>query len=154
MEGTKHLQKTAPAIGLALLVLAGPLPVWAHHTLKQREEALRYREKYLELTDRIAPTFTLKDVADRTVGLEDFRGRIVILNFVFATCTDVCPLHSELIAELQRKMSAVRDKVQFITSQRIRSSIRPRSSNPTVSSTASTPLDVPDQRSRATDGDA
>jgi protein SCO1 len=106
---------TKPLAMAAVLLAAGAAPALAHHTLKQREEALRGREKYLELTDRVAPAFTLKDADERTVGLEDFRGKVVILNFVFATCTDVCPLHSELIAELQRKMSALRDKVQFIT---------------------------------------
>lgn len=115
MQGPKYLQRIGPVIAIALLALTAPSPVWAHHTLKQREEALRGREKYLELTDRIAPTFRLKDADDRTVRLEDFRGKVVILNFVFATCTDVCPLHSELIADIQRKTSALRDKVQFIT---------------------------------------
>ena len=71
--------------------------------------------KFLELTDRVAPTFTLKDADGRTVHLEDFRGKVVILNFVFASCTDVCPLHSDLIANIQEKMKGVRDKVQFIT---------------------------------------
>ena len=100
---------------IAVGIVAAAAPASAHHTLKQREESLRYREKYLELTDRIAPAFTLKDVDGRTVRLEDFRGKVVILNFVFATCTDVCPLHSDLIADIQRKMSGLRDKVQFIT---------------------------------------
>jgi protein SCO1/2 len=115
MQGPRYLQRIGPAIAVALLALTAPSPVWAHHTLKQREEALRGREKFLELTDRVAPAFTLKDADDRTVGLEDFKGKVVVLNFVFATCTDVCPLHSELIAEIQRKTSALRDKVQFIT---------------------------------------
>jgi protein SCO1/2 len=99
----------------AAIVAAAVAPAFAHHTLKQREEALRYREKYLELTDRIAPAFALENADERTIRLEDFRGKVVILNFVFATCADVCPLHSDLIADIQRKMSALRDKVQFIT---------------------------------------
>ncbi|KAB2916395.1 MAG: SCO family protein [Hyphomicrobiaceae bacterium] len=97
------------------LFAAAAGPVSAHHTLKQREEALRYRENYLELTERPAPAFTLKDADDRTVGLDDFRGKVVILNFVFATCTDVCPLHSDLIADIQKRMKSLRDKVQFIS---------------------------------------
>ena len=97
------------------LLAAAALPSLAHHTLKQKEEALRKRETYLELTARAAPTFALKDADGRTVGLEDFRGKVVIVNFVFASCTDVCPLHSDLIGEIQRKIATHRDKVQFIT---------------------------------------
>jgi len=115
MQSSKYPRKIAPAIALALLALAAPLPVWAHHTLKQKEEALRYRENYLELTDRAAPTFTLENADGRTVRLEDFRGKIVILNFVFAACTDVCPLHSDLIGRVQAKTKALRSKVQFVT---------------------------------------
>lgn len=115
MQGPKYPQNLAPAIGLALLVLAAASPAGAHHTLKQKEEALRYRENYLEVTDRVAPTFTLKDADGRTVRLEDFRGKVVTLNFVFAACTDVCPLHSDLIGRIQGKAKALRSKVQFIT---------------------------------------
>ncbi|NJO34502.1 MAG: SCO family protein [Rhodospirillales bacterium] len=115
MQGPKYLQKMGPVIGLALLALAAPLPVSAHHTLKQKEEALRYRENYLELTDRVALTFRLKDADGQTVRLEDFKGKVIILNFVFAACTDVCPLHSDLIGRLQGETKALRDKLQFIT---------------------------------------
>jgi len=91
----------------------------AHHTLKQMEEALREREHYLQPMDKPAPSFALKDPDGRVVRLEDFRGKIVVLNFIFATCTDVCPLHSELIAKIQEKVNVlpvlVRERVQFIT---------------------------------------
>jgi protein SCO1/2 len=110
------MMKLTTRLLIAIELLAAAVgPVWAHHTLKQKEEALRYRENYLELTDRVAPAFTLQDADGRTVRLEDLRGKVVLLNLVFATCTDVCPLHSDLIADIQRKMGARRDKVQFIT---------------------------------------
>lgn len=106
-----------PVVMVAGFLAANSAPVFAHHTLEQMEEALRKRENFLETTNRPAPTFTLKDADDRMVRLEDFSGKVVILNFVFATCTDVCPLHSDLIAEIQEKIRVlpVRDKVQFIT---------------------------------------
>lgn len=107
-------------LAVATMALAFPgSPARAHHTLKQMEEALREREDYLQLVEKPAPSFTLKDADGRVVRFEDFRGKVVVLNFIFATCTDVCPLHSELIAKIQEKVNVlpvpVRERVQFIT---------------------------------------
>jgi protein SCO1/2 len=106
------------AVAATVFLIDGP-PAQAHHTLKQMEEALREREHYLQPMDTPAPSFALKDADGRVVRLEDFRGKIVVLNFIFATCTDVCPLHSELIAKIQEKVKVmprpVRERVQFIT---------------------------------------
>ena len=107
-------------LAVAAMALAFPgSPARGHHTLKQMEEALREREHYLQPVEKSAPSFTLKDADGRAVRLEDFRGRVVVLNFIFATCTDVCPLHSELIAKIQEKVNMlpvpVRELVQFIT---------------------------------------
>jgi protein SCO1/2 len=40
-----------------------------------------------------------------------------VLNFIFAGCTDVCPLHSALIADVQSKINftPMKDMVRFIT---------------------------------------
>lgn len=113
----------APAMVLltvAAMALAFPgSPARAHHTLKQMQEALREREHYLQPMDKPAPSFALKDADGRAVRLEDFRGKVVVLNFIFATCTDVCPLHSDLITKIQEKVKVmphpVRERVQFIT---------------------------------------
>jgi protein SCO1 len=35
--------------------------------------------------------FTLRDERGRTVRLSDFRGRVVALTFLYATCEDTCP---------------------------------------------------------------
>lgn len=100
----------------ATLLAAGG-PVAAHHALKDFEEALRRREYYLELAGRPAPGFSLRDADGRALGLDDLKGRVVVLNFVFATCTDVCPLHSAVIAEVQERVNARvgTDGVQFVT---------------------------------------
>ena len=107
-------------LAVAAMALAFPgSPARGHHTLKQMEEALREREHYLQPVEKPAPSFTLKDADGRAGRLEDFRGKVVVLNFIFATCTDVCPLHSELIAKIQEKVNVlpvpVRELVQFIT---------------------------------------
>lgn len=78
---------------------------------------LREKEPYLQLADQEAPGFALEDPDGRKVALGDFRGKVVVLNFIYARCTDVCPLHSELIARIQEQVNAtlMRDQVQFIT---------------------------------------
>jgi protein SCO1 len=115
MTLVKILGPSMVALGLA----AAPIPpASAHHPLEEMEEALRERDRYLELTEREAPVFaSLRDADGRSFSLEDFRGKVVVLNFLFATCTDVCPLHSDLIASLQEQINAlpIGDEVRFIT---------------------------------------
>jgi protein SCO1/2 len=41
--------------------------------------------------------FTLRDQDGRTVRLSDYRGRPVILTFMYSTCRDVCPLTAQQI---------------------------------------------------------
>ena len=48
-----------------------------------------------------APDFTLVDIAGRPVTLSDYRGRVVLLAFIFTTCTGVCPLISQQMSLLQ-----------------------------------------------------
>jgi protein SCO1/2 len=40
----------------------------------------------------VAPEFALHDTEGRSVRLSDFRGRVVLLTFLFTHCPDVCPL--------------------------------------------------------------
>lgn len=42
-------------------------------------------------------------------------GRAVVLNFVFTSCTDVCPLTSETFSKFQTKLGKSIDKVHIIT---------------------------------------
>jgi protein SCO1 len=48
-----------------------------------------------------APEFVLSDTAGNPVRLSDYRGRVVLLAFVFTTCPGVCPLISKQMAALQ-----------------------------------------------------
>ncbi len=48
-----------------------------------------------------APDFALRDTKGSTVRLSDYRGRVVLLAFVFTTCPGVCPLISRQMAALQ-----------------------------------------------------
>jgi protein SCO1/2 len=53
-----------------------------------------------------APGFTLQDTAGKPVKLSDYRGRTVLLAFIFTTCPGVCPLISKQMEYLQGKLKS------------------------------------------------
>ena len=103
------------AVGLTLIAGAAS-PVTAH-SLRDLEGQLLKRELYVVVTNREAPGFTLRDADGRTIRLADYRGKVVVLYFVYASCADVCPLHSDAIAIVQEAVNStpMKDLVQFMT---------------------------------------
>jgi protein SCO1 len=103
------------ALGLAMTVLF-PSPALPH-SLKDVEQQVHDKEKYFQPVDSEAPGFTLQDADGRVVRLTDFKGRVVVLNFIYINCPDFCPLQSEKIAEIQEMMNItpMKTQVQFIT---------------------------------------
>lgn len=51
-----------------------------------------------------APDFTLYDTIGRKVSLSDYKGRVVLLAFVFTSCPGVCPLISTQMSLLQAQL--------------------------------------------------
>ncbi|MGH6943799.1 MAG: SCO family protein [Geminicoccaceae bacterium] len=108
-----------PAAALGVLMaglVAGPA---AAHSLKELEADIAGREKYFQALGqgREAPAFALQEADGRTVRLADLRGKVVVLNFIYASCPDLCPLHSERIAELQKMVNQAKmeDRVEFVS---------------------------------------
>ncbi|MDP2621633.1 MAG: SCO family protein [Hyphomicrobiales bacterium] len=103
-------------VALVVAVVTAAAPASAH-SLQELQTQLGDREQYFQPLDRPAPEFVLKDPDGRTVSLESLRGEVVVLHFIYTQCPDVCPLHAEKIAELQRMVneSAMRERVRFIT---------------------------------------
>ena len=99
---------------LLSVVLAPPANA---HTLKELEDQLLVREKYFQPVDLAAPEFTLSDADGPTVSLADFRGKVVVLNFIYTNCPDECPLQAEKIAKIQTLINhtPMRDQVAFVT---------------------------------------
>lgn len=89
----------------------------AHHPGEALDEAMLSQEQFFQVVDQSAPGFDLVDGEGNPVSLSDFGDKIVVLDFVFASCTDVCPLQSEALAEVQEKINAsqMRDMVEFVT---------------------------------------
>ncbi len=51
-----------------------------------------------------APDFTLTDQNGQQISLGQFRGRLVLLDFIYTHCTDVCPLTTAALARVQREL--------------------------------------------------
>ena len=102
------------ATGVAL-GLAAALPALAH-SLDELEGDLLDREAYLEVVNRPAPDFALTSAEGREVRLSDYHGTVVVLWFVYTSCPDVCPLHSEIVARVQEMANAtpMREAVRFV----------------------------------------
>lgn len=108
------------AAGLLVVALAAAGAVWlagTSVTLADVEARLHRQDRFAEFVDRAAPGFTLARADGGPVGLDDFRGRIVILNFVYARCTDICPPHMAIVADLQERLSdlGLDERVELVT---------------------------------------
>lgn len=76
------------------------------------------QEKYFQVIDNpTAPHFELEDPTGKSVRLSDFKDDIVVLHFIYASCPDICPLHSNKVAELQGMVNTagMAEQVQFIS---------------------------------------
>jgi protein SCO1 len=49
------------------------------------------------LGNELAPDFHLRDSSGQAMALDQFRGRVVVLTFLYTHCTDYCPLTAELL---------------------------------------------------------
>jgi protein SCO1/2 len=83
----------------------------------RRAEAARLMSELMSGRHPIGGPFTLADSAGRRVSLADFRGRLVLLYFGFASCPDVCPTDLAALGLALRELGAAADEVQplFVT---------------------------------------
>ena len=103
-----------------VLCLAAAIPFASpvsSHSMQDVEQELSNKEEYFQPVDRQAPGFALQDADGRTVSLSDFKGKVVVLHFIYTNCPDFCPLHAEKIAEIQKmiNISPMKNEVQFIS---------------------------------------
>lgn len=78
-------------IGLALAMLTWPTLALTHDA---------HHEQRLAIIGP-APDFTLTSQDGTRVALGDFRGKAVVVTFIFASCTDTCPLLTDKMARIQ-----------------------------------------------------
>jgi protein SCO1/2 len=72
-----------------------------------QDTTMRGKEAYREIGETL-PTFTLLDQAGHTVAANRFRGKKVVLNFIFTRCpiATMCPAATARMAELQKSARA------------------------------------------------
>ena len=119
MSGTRTARTRLPTCQLAAATILLSLAVApAHaHSLMDVENDLYAREQYFQPVDLEAPPFALENAAGQAVSLADYRGKVVVLNFIYASCGDVCPMHSVLIAQLQEMINQtpMKERVAFLS---------------------------------------
>ena len=111
------MKSVSRRIVLCLPLTAGfSLPALAH-SMKEMEQDLYDKEKYFQPVDSATPDFTLQDASGKVVHWSDFRGKVVVLHFIYTNCPDFCPLHAEKIAEIQKmvNLTPMKNQVQFIS---------------------------------------
>jgi protein SCO1 len=63
-----------------------------------------------------APEFTLTKQDGKRLALKDFRGKVLAITFIYASCTDTCPLLTAKIADIQNRLGpAFGEKVYFVS---------------------------------------
>ena len=62
-----------------------------------------------------APAFNLRDQNGRPVNMAEFRGRPVIVTFLYSHCKDTCPVEARLIDQAVQKLGSPRATVLAFT---------------------------------------
>jgi protein SCO1 len=85
-------------VPLLLLLLLSPVGVHAH------VPGAREIAPMTTGLNTKAPHFILLNQDGKSFDSTTLRGKVVVLNFIFTTCTDVCPLFTAHFAQLQRTL--------------------------------------------------
>src|SRR5206468_6583276 len=68
---------------------------------------------------RKAPDFALVNQDDKAVKLSDFRGRVLLVSFVFTTCNGACPATTHRLAKIQEAIrqdaKSLHGRVQLVS---------------------------------------
>lgn len=101
----------AVAAAAAFLLTRNPPPA------ERRADAARLMNELMSGKVPVGGAFALADASGKRVALADFRGKLVLLYFGYATCPDVCPTDLAIIGQTLRDLGAAGDEVQplFVT---------------------------------------
>lgn len=61
-----------------------------------------------------APAFRLTDHRGRTVSLQDYQGKVVVLTFLYTSCRDVCPIVTFKLKEVYEALGEDVGEVAFL----------------------------------------
>jgi protein SCO1/2 len=83
----------------------------AHHHHMMLEGTMRSTAEYTP-----PPVLLLRQDGTRVSLPEELNdGRAVVLNFIFTTCTTICPVTSKVFSQLQSRLGSYRDKVHLVS---------------------------------------
>lgn len=103
-------QLVASGVVIALLGLAAIAAVAA---VTSSERAPRFQGNLLEPPKETLP-FTLTNQFGRTVQWSDYRGKVVVLTFLYTFCPDLCPLTTAKLKEAHRLLGKDAARVAFV----------------------------------------
>ena len=94
------------AFALAAALSIASTPAWTHQTkADQRLPVIGNAPKFV-LTDQNGTRFTL----------DDLRGKVAAITFIYTTCKDTCPLLTEKMASLQKPLASdFGSRVRFVS---------------------------------------
>ncbi len=90
---------------VAIMIAAGmPVaPLSAHLPIPPKKGEIGRKE-----VKTAAPSFTLTDQNGKPFHFKPASGKLVLVNFIYATCPDICPLFTAKLAAIQRSLEAER----------------------------------------------
>lgn len=116
--GTLRLRsRAAPALAAALSMLAISTCAAAASHAEPAHQPVTLGGVIRSSVEYSIPTVKLLRADGKTVGLaaELDDGRPVVLSFIYTTCTDLCPLSSQVLSQLQRRLGSNRDRVHLVS---------------------------------------
>ncbi len=63
---------------------------------------------------RMAPDFTVRGSDGKELKLSSYRGKLVVLEFGYTSCVDVCPVSLAMLAQARKQLGALASQVQVI----------------------------------------
>ena len=66
----------------------------------------------LPVNPRLGGDFTLNSTLDRPLALKEFAGKVVLLNFGYTSCPDVCPMVVSRMSQVMKQLGDKSDSVQ------------------------------------------
>jgi protein SCO1/2 len=109
---------SSPIFWIAFVTLGFGLPVMRN--------LLRPQLEPLPVLGQL-PNFELLDQNNQKINFSSYRGNVVIVNFIFTSCPDVCPLLSAQMAKIQERTATAGGSIKLVSI-----SVDPQTDTPAV----------------------
>lgn len=91
------------AIIYTILNVEKPLPIYqpSQVNFEMVDSTIQYQKKYHKIAD-----FNLINQNGKTITQDDYKGKIYVADFFFTTCQSICPIMTDNMFEIQKKIIA------------------------------------------------